>query len=48
MFMASGMELFCRFTLVIRNGIIVHTFYPIFPPDTHAGEVVEWLTKNPA
>lgn len=47
MFMASGMELYCRLTLVIRNGMIVHTFYPIFPPDAHAGDVVEWLEKNP-
>jgi len=48
MFMASGMKLYCRLTLIIRNGIIVHTFYPIFPPDAHAGDVVEWLAKNPA
>lgn len=47
MFMAAGMELYCRLTLVIREGKIVHTFYPIFPPDAHAGHVVEWLTKNP-
>ena len=47
MFMASGMELYCRLTLIIRNGKIVHTFYPIFPPDEHAGDVVEWLEKNP-
>lgn len=48
MFMASSMELYCRLTLIVRNGIIVHTFYPIFPPDAHAGDVVEWLAKNPA
>jgi len=48
MFMASDMELYCRLTLIIRNGIIVHTFYPIFLPDAHAGDVVEWLAKNPA
>jgi len=47
-FIASGMELYCRLTLVIRNGKIVHTFYPIFPPDTHAADVVEWLANNPA
>ena len=47
-FIASGMELYCRLTLIIRNRKIVHTFYPIFPPDTHASDVVEWLTQNPA
>ena len=46
-FIASGMELYCRLTLVIRNGKIVHTFYPIFPPDAHAADVVEWLAINP-
>lgn len=47
MFMAAGMELYCRLTLIIRKGMIVHIFYPIFPPDAHAGDVVEWLEKNP-
>jgi peroxiredoxin len=22
---------------------IEHVFYPVFPPDTHAAEVLEWL-----
>ena len=30
-FQASGMTLFRRLTLVIRDGLIEHAFYPIFP-----------------
>ena len=37
-----------RLTLVIRDGRIEKAFYPIFPPDKHADEVVAWLAENPA
>jgi peroxiredoxin len=42
-FEASGSTLVKRLTLVIRDGAIEHVFYPVFPPDTHAGEVLDWL-----
>jgi peroxiredoxin len=32
-----------RLTLVIGGGAIEHIFYPVFPPDTHADAVLEWL-----
>ncbi len=32
-----------RITLVIRQGAIEKVFYPIFPPDRHADEVLEWV-----
>ena len=35
-----------RLTLVVRNGVIEHVFYPVFPPDRHAEEVVGWLAKS--
>jgi len=35
-----------RLTLVVRNGVIEHVFYPVFPPDRHAEEVVGWLSKS--
>jgi peroxiredoxin len=28
---------------VLRDGRIEHVFYPVFPPDTHAAEVLAWL-----
>jgi peroxiredoxin len=36
-------ELFKRFTLVLRDARVEHVFYPVFPPDRHAGEVAAWL-----
>jgi peroxiredoxin len=35
-------ELLKRLTLVIRDGGIEKVFYPVFPPDAHAGEVLAW------
>lgn len=40
-------RLYKRLTLVLRGTCIEHVFYPIFPPDTHAGQVVDWLQNNP-
>ena len=40
-------KLYARLTLVIQNGRIEHVFYPIFPPNTHAHQVIEWLEDNP-
>jgi len=42
-FEAGGATLLKRLTLVIDDGRIAHVFYPIFPPDTHAAEVLGWL-----
>ena len=42
-FEAGGMTLYKRLTLIARRGRIEHVFYPVFPPDTHAGDVVSWL-----
>lgn len=43
-FTIAGMTLIKRLTLIIRDGRIEHVFYPVFPPDTHAEEVIAWLT----
>ena len=32
-----------RLTLIVRNNTIEHVFYPVFPPDKHAEEVIAWL-----
>jgi len=47
-FVAGGMPLYKRLTLVISDGAIEHVFYPIFPPDEHAQQVLRWLEKHPA
>jgi peroxiredoxin/DNA-binding transcriptional MerR regulator len=47
-FTAPGHErLYSRLTLVIRGGRIEHVFYPIFPPNTHAQQVLDWLRAHP-
>jgi peroxiredoxin len=45
-FQTSGMRLLKRMALVIRDGTIEHVFYPVFPPDRNAGDVVAWLTRK--
>jgi len=42
-FEVEGMTLLKRLTLVIDDGRITHVFYPVFPPDRSAQEVVGWL-----
>lgn len=44
-FTTSGMTLFKRMALVIDDGVIVKTFYPVFPPDKNAAEVIAWLRR---
>lgn len=34
-----------RLTMVLADGAIKHVFYPVFPPDEHANEVMEWLEQ---
>jgi len=45
-FETGGMTLLKRFTLVIDDGVVTHVFYPVFPPDRSAADVVEWLRKK--
>jgi peroxiredoxin len=43
-FTVDGMTLIKRMAWVIDNGVITHVFYPVFPPDKSAEEVVSWLS----
>jgi len=45
-FTVEGMTLLKRLTLILRNNRIEHVFYPVFPPDTHADEVIAWLKRT--
>jgi peroxiredoxin len=47
-FEADGMTLYRRLTLVVEAGTIVKAFYPVFPPDRNAAEVLAWLADRPA
>jgi peroxiredoxin len=45
-FTTSGMTLLKRMALVIDDGVITKAFYPVFPPDKNAAEVVAWLQAS--
>jgi len=45
-FTAAGMQLIKRMVLVVDGGIITKVFYPVFPPDKSAEEVVAWLSAQ--
>jgi len=45
-FSVAGMTLLKRMALVIDDGVISKVFYPVFPPDRNAADVVAWLQKN--
>ena len=42
-FTVQGMILIKRLTLILTQGKIEKVFYPVFPPDKHAQEVIAWL-----
>ena len=42
----AGMTLIKRLALVIDDGTISKVFYPVFPPDRNAGDVLAWLEQN--
>jgi len=46
-FEIAGMRLYRRITLVAQAGRIEHVFYPVFPPDQDAANVLGWLGARP-
>jgi peroxiredoxin len=42
-FEIAGLTLYKRITLVAEHGRVVKVFYPVFPPDANAGDVLAWL-----
>ena len=36
-----------RMAIIIRDGVVEKVFYPVFPPDENAGQVVAWLRGHP-
>jgi peroxiredoxin len=44
----AGLTLIKRLALIIDDARITHVFYPVFPPDRNAGDVLEWLRENRA
>ncbi|WP_370651997.1 peroxiredoxin [Methylotenera sp.] len=46
-FSVLGMTLYKRLTMIINNGQIEKVFYPVFPPDRNADDVITWLHAHP-
>ena len=45
-FEIAGLTLYKRITLVAEDARIVRVFYPVFPPDENAGDVLRWLRSR--
>lgn len=47
-FEAGGMVLIKRLTLILKDGVIEHALYPVFPPDRSAADTLAWLQAHPS
>jgi len=47
-FSVDSMTLIKRLTLILREGVIEKVFYPVFPPDANAPEIISWLRSSRA
>lgn len=45
-FEIEGMRLIKRITLIACDGKIQQYFYPVFPPDQNATQVIDWLSQH--
>ncbi len=43
----AGLTMIKRLALIVDDGRISHVFYPVFPPDQNAADVLAWLQANP-
>jgi peroxiredoxin len=44
----AGLTLMKRLAVIVDDAVIRHVFYPVFPPDRNAGDVLVWLQQHPA
>lgn len=42
----EGKKLIKRLTMAVEDGKIVHVWYPVFPPDRSAADVLQWLSTR--
>jgi len=45
-FEAGGMRLYKRITLIVERAAVARVFYPVFPPDRNAADVLAWLRER--
>jgi len=43
----AGLTMIKRLALIVDDARITHVFYPVFPPDRNASDVLSWLKDNP-
>lgn len=46
-FTVGGVRRYRRLTMIVSGAVIETVFYPVFPPDRHPVEVIDWLRSNP-
>ncbi|MGC2776766.1 MAG: peroxiredoxin [Bradyrhizobium sp.] len=44
----AGLVMIKRLVMIVDDARINHVFYPVFPPDRNAAEVLSWLKANKA
>jgi peroxiredoxin len=47
-FEVDGATLLKRMAWIIDAGVVTKVFYPVFPPDRNAADVIAWLQANPS
>lgn len=45
-FQFEDKRLYKRLTLIVKESKIIKVFYPVFPPDKHIFEILEWLEND--
>jgi peroxiredoxin len=45
-FRVESMTLLKRMTMILHSSVVEHVFYPIFPPDRDAAQVIAWLKQQ--
>lgn len=46
-FVANNLLLYKRLTLIAEQSVIKKVFYPVFPPNQNASQVIDWLKSQP-
>jgi peroxiredoxin/DNA-binding transcriptional MerR regulator len=46
-FVADGIPLYRRLTMIIDDASVEHVFYPVLPPNRHAEQILDWLQEHP-
>ena len=45
-FQVENKTMYKRLTLILKKSKVIKVFYPVFPPDKHIFEILEWLENN--